>query len=356
MSRHTKNKSILVLTVLLTFCAIVYGYSRIEFSVPESDIIFSHSFHVGEQEIECEMCHIEISSSQKATDRNMPTMDECAACHDVEDDETCGMCHRNVDEPEAIPEITRAIAFNHAGHLEHDLQCRHCHGDVADTETLSSANFPDKPLCMDCHDNRNASSECVLCHEGRVSLLDIHPNDWKHQHGDLAAADRAWCTACHREQNSCLECHRGDNLSGQIHDLNFEFTHALEAKSKSADCRHCHETENFCTECHQGMNRMPLNHSLLSWLNDHGSAARTDVENCAVCHDSRDPSCARGGCHIDFDGIRGTDPVIHRVKGGQFDAQGDWHDNNGSFCYQCHTSTGLAGDGFCGYCHGPRGE
>jgi hypothetical protein len=37
------------------------------------------------------------------------------------------------------------------------------------------------------------------------------------------------------------------------------------------------------------------------------------------------------------------------------DEHGDWHENAGSLCYNCHTSASPMSrktDGFCSYCHG----
>lgn len=62
-------------------------------AAPESSPLFSHDSHVTDQEIECTDCHIDIESSQPANDRDLPTMYECGACHDDEDDETCYQCH-----------------------------------------------------------------------------------------------------------------------------------------------------------------------------------------------------------------------------------------------------------------------
>ncbi len=99
---------------------------------------------------------------------------------------------------------------------------------------------------------------------------------------------------------------------------------------------------------------MPLNHSSASWLIDHGGAARSNIEDCASCHDNSDPTCARGGCHSDADGIKGTDARLH-IIGGPVASHGPWHSDEGFYCYQCHVNTHQAGQGFCGYCHGNFG-
>lgn len=321
-------------------------------TVPPSDIIFSHSLHVTDMEMDCATCHVEIESSTSSDDRNFPTMDECSACHDVESEDNCGMCHRNPEEPEASPHPDRDILFNHEVHLEDGLSCEKCHDDIAKAEESSDAYMPDKPLCMSCHDGKTASEDCAICHGDRISLADIHPAEWPHQHGEFVVAQESWCATCHQTTNFCIDCHRGDNLTGNIHDLNYIFTHGLDVENKRHDCAVCHDKATFCTDCHNSASRMPLNHSRAGWTTGHGVIAQRDIENCAACHDNADPTCARAGCHSDYDGLRGTNPPIHRLSGGQLDGHGPWHDDDRYYCFQCHTNTRVAGRGFCGYCHG----
>jgi cytochrome c553 len=319
--------------------------------VPGSDIKFSHAFHAGQQEIDCLTCHPSVDTSKTAQDKNLPTMEVCGACHDVEDDKNCGQCHRNPDDPLALPNPVRPIFFNHQRHLSQKTACNLCHGDVGLGETLTEASMPKMALCFTCHDGAKAPGKCEICHGQRIGLADIHPSDWRHQHPEKAASNRAWCTGCHRTEVFCLNCHRGDNLTGSIHDLNFLYTHGLDANDKEADCTRCHDRKEFCNACHESRSRMPLGHSALSWVTNHGEAARRDVESCASCHDASDPTCGRAGCHNDFDGIRGTDPVIHPPGRPQFDSEGPWHHDDGYFCHQCHRNTHSRGSGFCGYCH-----
>ena len=59
-------------------------------------------------------------------------------------------------------------------------------------------------------------------------------------------------------------------------------------------------------------------------------------------------------CHLDSDGIRGTNPKTY-ATGFMNDVNGDWHDSEGSICYNCHTSATPQSpitSGFCNYCHG----
>ena len=67
-----------------------------------------------------------------------------------------------------------------------------------------------------------------------------------------------------------------------------------------------------------------------------------------------DPTCLT--CHVDNDGIKGTNPKTH-PGGFMKDAHGDWHSDPGSVCFNCHVGASPqspSGIGFCGYCHGSK--
>lgn len=336
---------------VLMVCLISANSNDARLLVPTGDIICNHEFHVTEMEVECESCHPDITSSTKASDKNLPTMENCGDCHDVEDDENCGMCHRDTDEPLELANPPRPINFNHKVHLDNKVNCTLCHGAVAATEKLTEKNMPKMAVCMNCHDGNRASSECALCHGTRLTLKDLHPGDWRHQHGEIATFKRDYCVSCHKKESYCVDCHSGDNLTRMTHDLNYRYTHGLDARAKENRCLTCHDARSFCNDCHLRERRMPLEHSTANWRDRHGLAAISDVENCSICHDTPDPTCARSGCHTDRDGVRGTDPAIHKADIGRFDMHGGWHDNDNYFCYQCHTPTNEPGTGFCGYCH-----
>jgi hypothetical protein len=315
----------------------------------DSDIRFAHGDHA---DMDCIECHDRIENSDTAADRNFPSMDGCGDCHDIEAEEDCGVCHRNPDDPSSSPHAERLIIFSHANHLRREAECATCHGDIKSGSVSMPGYMPSMRVCFSCHDGKQAEDECLLCHGDHITLADIHPKDWRHRHGDKANLAEEWCTQCHRVDNSCVECHRGDNLTGGIHDLNYLYTHGLDAKSKRFDCSRCHDDRTFCYACHERENRIPLLHSSVAWLSDHGRAARRDVESCVSCHDTGDPTCGRSGCHRDSDGLRGTDPRYHPPDISLFNSKGPWHGDEGYYCYHCHTTTHQSGLGFCGYCHG----
>jgi hypothetical protein len=340
-----------ILCLAVVFLAAMSG--SVSSVVAQVDIIFSHKLHVVDNDVECLACHETVKTSALADDKNFPSMDVCAQCHEqVSNDDACKTCHHKADEPQGIEMPRRGIVFSHQSHLNRKADCLTCHVGIDQHTTPDPFAVPSMGTCMNCHDGTTAPNKCSLCHESKVTLADIHPSNWRFQHADKAANRPEWCQTCHQNQNSCLACHRGDNLTGKIHDLNYQYTHGLDAKSKRLNCQACHDTRAFCDDCHQSQGRMPLEHSTIGWISRHGEAARRDLEGCASCHDQSDPTCARAGCHRDADGVRGTDPSLHGNRTEELKYHGPWHSDDGYVCFQCHVSTHSAGQGFCGYCHG----
>jgi len=213
--------------------------------------------------------------------------------------------------------------------------------------------------------------------------------DFKKSHKFEARSFDADCIMCHDiNNNSCETCHAANNIQTgadqpfapnnfvddartqkltRAHDLNYRFLHGIDARSKKYDCQSCHQTEIFCATCHQSEGSdfamagiIPASHLKGDFVSpgggEHGTLARRDIESCIACHDvqGNDPVCLN--CHIDSDGINGTNPRTH-APGFMKNEEGDWHDTQGSVCYNCHINASPmtpAGTGFCGYCHGSK--
>jgi hypothetical protein len=296
-----------------------------------------------------------------------------------------------------MPKSESEIIFNHKFHLEKQkLACENCH------ENLTAVDFSDEhskaPMeaCSHCHNNEQATLECVSCHTSTLNLRPVdHSADYLVSHKNLARIDDETCATCHIE-NDCSECHEGASLfstvSGsnndvqtklvpsvaggtrgllitRVHNLNFRITHPLEAQGRSQECSVCHETQNFCQACHEAegvdVAGKPVWHGGSDWGaiagvvgsggGRHAELAKRDIENCASCHSTEgdDPTCVL--CHADFDGVRGTNPKTHESGfGNRFSADSGFHDDKSAICYNCHNDSQIAGLGFCGYCHGPK--
>lgn len=366
----------------------------------ESRIKFSHSLHY--DLVSCEDCHQGVTESITLKDRMFPEHSSCESCHDVDDGDNCMMCHYD-DNFSAIEKRVSKLIFNHKFHIKNEqISCESCHKGFSEVEYSFQAKQPHPFMkdCYTCHnDSKVATNACESCH---ISTHDLLPADHKSMtfmknHKFAFASNSNDCMMCHdNNSNNCIDCHMANNIAevnlsndyykpysstsftgtriqkvNRVHELNYRFVHGIDAKFKSNDCMSCHQVETFCSQCHASENQdfalsgiMPASHikpgfftiGVGSGGGEHAKLARRDLASCASCHDTNgaDPTCIN--CHLDSDGIKGTNPKTH-TNGFMRSIRGDWHDSQGSVCYNCHTSStpqSLAGTGFCGYCHGMK--
>ena len=359
-------------------------------------IRFSHRLHLGEVEAECRDCHADAWTSRVSDDLLLPGHPQCAACHDVEAEGECATCHgEGVPGGWLAPE--RELSFDHHLHVgEGAVECARCHAGVTESEAPSLANLPRMETCTTCHAGEQVPSNCETCHRRMESLVPSSHRevDWIEEHRTPVRTGR-WendCAACHSESD-CQVCHVEPSLQARegtprlilpegrpapsgtetlalrrVHGLDYVFTHPTDVRSKVSDCRTCHDPQGFCVECHRSTQEagfappVPLGHGAVGFVRlgvgsgggTHAELARRDIESCASCHDveGRDPVCIT--CHVDRIPGLGNDPRTHSAD--IRDREGEWHSDPGAVCFNCHTSSGRAGIGFCGYCHGAQSE
>ncbi len=368
----------------------------------EGRIKFSHSLH--KDITDCQSCHSNVTESTSLNDRLLPNHDNCSSCHEVDNEKECSTCHYD-DKYEALIQTKASVFFNHKLHLQNSqlkLECESCHkglGEV-DYSWQAAGSKPSMETCYSCHNNTTiASNACESCH---ISTVNLMPQNHKvvsfiDNHKFAAREFNANCAMCHDEK-SCEDCHvattgitenntarnfyqpyyPGNMIDGakqqaitRVHELNYRFTHGIDSKGKTTECQTCHQIETFCVSCHQAENEdfafsgiVPASHLKPTFKTigvgtgggDHATLARRDIESCVACHDvnGADPTCIT--CHLDSDGIKGTNPKTH-ANGFMRNEHGDWHNDANSICYNCHTSAtpqSQAGIGFCGYCHGSK--
>lgn len=391
--------AVITLSVIL-FLTVAAVNERGKPQKTNKDIIkFSHSLH--KEIAECTTCHTKAAESTSLKDKLLPEKEICATCHDVEDTDKCTTCHYE-DVNEKLIQKKSDLIFNHKKHTtEQKMECIVCHKGIDEVDyAFQSANaFPLMNQCYSCHNNQTvARNDCETCH---VSTANLIPKD--HQqvnflkgHKFSANAMNAECEMCH-DNNFCETCHVSttmitesntgkdfyvpysphkfiDNTKQQqlsrVHDLNYRYTHGIDANNKSSECQTCHQVETFCSECHNSASSdfamegiIPAYHRKPNFVTIgvgtggglHATMAKRDLESCASCHDVQgaDPNCIL--CHVDNDGVKGTNPKTH-VRNFMSGEDGDWHSDANSLCYTCHRDAnakpgGIRGVGFCGYCH-----
>ncbi|MCK5075026.1 MAG: cytochrome c3 family protein, partial [Calditrichia bacterium] len=201
------------------------------FSQTQKDVIkFSHKLHL-ENEVECETCHQNAANSQTGKDNLMPSMESCSDCHDIEEENECGICHSNINEPGEITRIqSYSLLFSHEKHLKSNINCLKCHADINKKEFAGVYHLPAMDKCMNCHTKKTVTNQCNACHAPDEQLRPVsHRGDFMHIHGQSAKTGNMdvsvnmSCSSCHSD-NYCQNCHEGENVEKNIHPLNFEFT------------------------------------------------------------------------------------------------------------------------------------
>jgi hypothetical protein len=406
-------KFIALILVVLTYAAYTQGdssteikerslYAKQESEQDNSKIIkFNHQLHVGEVGVKCEDCHTKVTSSISAKQNLNPLKKDCATCHDVNDQKECTLCHYE-NSYGKLRATDRELIFSHKLHTE-KKKCIECHAglDKVKFSKEAASVIPPMESCYTCHNDGTAMNECSACH---TNLTERIPENHKspnflNQHTTVAgvSSTNANCMMCHTE-NFCQVCHSSKKYSGKnspgdffapyytkdgarridrenlqklttAHNINYRYTHGIDADQKSFECKTCHDPVEFCASCHQNGGEVPTgilptshtqNNFVTLGVNSggglHADLAKKDIESCQNCHDAQgaDPACIK--CHVDNDGVKGTNPRTHE-NGFLSDENGDWHSNPGSVCFLCHTDpnaspSGTSGRGFCGYCHG----
>lgn len=57
------------------------------------------------------------------------------------------------------------VHFNHSAHINADVQCATCHGDVSQmTVAQQMVDVANMAWCVSCHQENNASADCLTCH------------------------------------------------------------------------------------------------------------------------------------------------------------------------------------------------
>jgi len=134
---------------------------------PNQPIAFPHQSHT-ENQIECGFCH-EYTDSHAAA--GLPETELCGTCHQAmsQDSEATQKLMEFVEQDAPIPwvrlyELPGFTHFNHKRHIRADVSCSECHGDIGTSRRAERHQVLDMEWCIGCHEQRDASVDCVTCH------------------------------------------------------------------------------------------------------------------------------------------------------------------------------------------------
>lgn len=188
----------------------------------------------------------------------------------------CLQCHGYV-----LMEVTRrnALKVSHKEINDASYRCTECHNTVAHPAATTNPKFPTMDKCSICHDNKQVSASCEVCHMKDVSKRRrvetswriTHGPQWKRLHG---MGDLNTCITCH-DSNDCRRCH---NTTLPHPDYWLEL-HPRDAKADMNGCYQCHH-KSYCLSCHG--TSMPHGDD---FLKRHSSVVKKNgKKTCEKCH------------------------------------------------------------------------
>jgi len=293
--------------------AVAGAQSPLIFPERQMPLRFDHARHhaLGAR---CETCHAAATSSLSAADNLIPGEAACRSCHAIDRKDPlrvvpagaaparCDACHPGwtgtanrgaageggvpaggggAFEPPRVVVPRSNIKFSHQLHGARGIPCQRCHPDVTNVGLATRADLPREPLCLECHDGKQAPSRCASCHltlpDGRLRTdftacgpgadcppgpsrgmlvpvagtrgLAAHTPSFRADHRAAGRNERG-CLTCHK-RSECLDCHGGVLRPAGIHPADYLTLHAIDARRNTPDCSSCHRRQTFCVGCHQ---------------------------------------------------------------------------------------------------------
>jgi hypothetical protein len=131
-------------------------------------IAFSHRVHATDYKIRCQYCHIYAERSPVA---GVPPVKTCMGCHELIatdkpeiENLTRFWQERQPIEWVKVYDLPDFVRFTHKRHVGAGVECQECHGPVDTMEQVVRVSDLTMGWCLDCHQQRNAEIDCLICH------------------------------------------------------------------------------------------------------------------------------------------------------------------------------------------------
>ena len=131
-------------------------------------IAFSHRIHSGTNAIPCQLCH---SYARRGPVAGIPSVQRCVQCHQTiapDDPEVVKlMAFWKDKKPIAwvrVHDLPDYVRFTHKPHVAAGVACQSCHGDVAKMDGAVRTESLSMGWCLNCHKERHAPTDCLVCH------------------------------------------------------------------------------------------------------------------------------------------------------------------------------------------------
>jgi hypothetical protein len=139
-------------------------------SAQTQPIPYSHKTHLAKG-LQCKDCHVNPEPGEQMT---FPATAKCMACHlTIARDKPTIQKLAELSKAGEIPwarvyTVRAGTYWNHRSHLEANLTCAQCHGDVASLDVMTKlTNVTSMEGCISCHREKKAGTGCEFCHEAR---------------------------------------------------------------------------------------------------------------------------------------------------------------------------------------------
>jgi len=136
---------------------------------PVQPIAYTHKVHLANG-MHCTDCHVGVDTGP---DARIPNVQICMTCHAViaTDKPEIKKMAAYQARGELIPwqrvydyPSDKHVRFNHAPHIRAGVDCSVCHGDMTKQTVAVRAVNLDMGYCLNCHRQKNASTDCTVCH------------------------------------------------------------------------------------------------------------------------------------------------------------------------------------------------
>lgn len=169
--------------------------------VKSQPIPFSHKHHVGDAGIDCRYCHRTVETEASA---GMPTTEVCIGCHSQlwADSEMLAPVHESWKTQKPlnwvrVHDLPDFVYFHHGIHTSKGINCKACHGDVAEMPLTWRTSTLHMEWCLDCHrhpdehipSNGTAIALGVVSGDSEIIAQTNH---------DGPQPGPTHCSACHR--------------------------------------------------------------------------------------------------------------------------------------------------------------
>ncbi len=131
-------------------------------------LAFSHRVHVRDNAIPCQLCH---AYARRGPVAGIPSVQRCVQCHlsvaPTKPEIVKLMAYWKAKKPIAwlrVHDLPDYVRFTHKRHVLAGVACQTCHGDVMQMEAASQTAPLTMGWCLNCHKERRAPTDCLVCH------------------------------------------------------------------------------------------------------------------------------------------------------------------------------------------------